>query len=225
MLKAIAIDDEPPALNLLQKFCNRSDQVELIEKFTRATAADRWLVEHQVDLLFLDIHLPAVSGLDFYRNLPEKMMVIFTTAHGEYAVEGFNLRAIDYLLKPFTYDRFIESVVKAVEYRTFQQRKQEETIQVRSDYSKINIPIGDILYIEAYSDYLKIHTENQKTVVTRMTMSSLLEMLPPQFIRTHRSFIVSIQKIRKIKGKEIFIGDAVIPIGRTYLETVQRAIL
>ncbi|MEZ4992435.1 MAG: LytTR family DNA-binding domain-containing protein [Saprospiraceae bacterium] len=223
MLKAIAIDDEPPALNLLQRFCDRSNRIDLLATFTSAKAAGNWLSGQEADLLFLDINMPTHNGLDFYRSLDDRIMVIFTTAHEEYAVEGFNLSATDYLVKPFTYERFCRQW-KAHDYYLFQLKKSSHTIQIRSEYSKVNVNTTNILFIEAYSDYLKIHLASQKTLITRMTMSSILELLPQDFIRTHRSYIISIKKIQKIKGKLIFIDGKKIPIGRTYLESVLREI-
>jgi DNA-binding LytR/AlgR family response regulator len=147
-------------------------------------------------------------------------MVIFTTAHSEYAVEGFNLNALDYLLKPFTFDRFMQAVNKACEFQRYYHQKEDairQYIFVRADYSLVKIMLEDILYIEGLDDYLKIHLPGKKPVVARMTMKSILEKLPESyFIRVHRSYIVPLAKIEKVRNKVIFISGIPIPIGSSY---------
>ncbi len=218
MLKAIALDDEPLALEVLQSFCNQMEEISLEKTFTKSEDAFKYLKKYPVDLLFLDINMPSISGIDFYKKLPHKMMVIFTTAYSEYAVEGFNLSATDYILKPFTFSRFQQAVEKAHSQWKLQNQNPEQLyLFIRSDYRLIKILFSDILFIEGLDDYLKIHIRNQKTVVARMTLKVILEKLPsPEFVRVHRSFIVPISKIDKVRNKIIYINDEEIPVSASY---------
>ena len=219
MIRAIAIDDEPPALEVIRNFCAGAGEVSLDKTFTKPTEALKYLRKFPVDLIFLDINMPSLSGLEFYRMVQQNTAVIFTTAHSEYAIEGFNLSAMDYLLKPFTFERFRQAVNKAVEHFRYQQQAESAStpLYVRADYSLVRIHIPDILYIEGLDDYLKIHLENQKTIVTRMTMKGILEKLPPQnFIRVHRSYIVPFSRIESVRNKVISIAGEEIPIGNSY---------
>ncbi|NUY80092.1 response regulator transcription factor [Flavobacterium sp. MAH-1] len=218
MIRAIALDDEPPALEVLKALCDQVDYVALQKTFNKADEAMKHLRKYPVDLLFLDINMPSISGIDFYRNLPHKTMVIFTTAYSEYAVEGFNLNAVDYIMKPFSLSRFTQAVEKVkTQYKYQNQNAEQQFLFIRADYSLIKIPIADILFIEGLDDYLKIHIQNQKTVVARMTMKAILEKLPSSgFIRVHRSFIVSIPKIEKVRNKIVHIGEEEIPISASY---------
>lgn len=218
MIKAIALDDEPPALDVLQNFCDKIDAIDLQKTFTKSDDAFKYLKKYPVDLLFLDINMPSISGIDFYKKLPHKTMVIFTTAYSEYAVEGFNLSATDYLLKPFSFSRFQQAVEKAYsQWKLQNQNPEQQYLFIRADYSLIKILISDILFIEGLDDYLKIHIQNQKTVVARMTLKAILEKLPsPEFIRVHRSFIVPISKIEKVRNKMIHIQEEEIPVSASY---------
>jgi DNA-binding LytR/AlgR family response regulator len=217
MIKAIAIDDEPLALKVIENFCEKTDIISLQKTFNKPGEALKYVNKFPVDLLFLDINMPSINGIEFYKEIKQNTMVIFTTAYSEYAVEGFNLNAVDYILKPFTYERFLLAVNKANDFFNYQSQKESTSAQfifVRADYS------AHILYIEGLDDYLKIHIENQKTVVTRMTMKALLEKLPAKdFIRTHRSFIVPFSRIESVRNKNISIANTEIPIGASYEET------
>lgn len=218
MLKAIALDDEPLALEVLQSFCNQMEEISLEKTFTKSEDAFKYLKKYPIDLLFLDINMPSISGIDFYKKLPHKTMVIFTTAYSEYAVEGFNLSATDYILKPFTFSRFQQAVEKAHSQWKLQNQNPEQLyLFIRADYSLIKILFSDILFIEGLDDYLKIHIQNQKTVVARMTLKVILEKLPSlEFFRVHRSFIVPISKIDKVRNKIIYINDEEIPVSASY---------
>ncbi|MBS7255249.1 LytR/AlgR family response regulator transcription factor [Flavobacterium branchiicola] len=220
MIKAIALDDEPLALEILQNLCDTIDYIELTRTFTKSDEAFKYLKKYPVDLLFLDINMPSISGLDFYKKLPVKTMVIFTTAHSEFAVEGFTLSATDYLLKPISLARFQQAVEKAsLQLKLLSQNIEQQYLFIRADYSLIKILFSDILYIEGLDDYLKIHIQNQKTVVARMTLKAILQKLPEtEFIRVHRSFIIPVSKIEKIRNKVIFIDNAEIPISASYEE-------
>lgn len=222
MMKAVAIDDELPALKLVESFCARSGLVLLDKMFNKPNEALKYINRFPVDLLFLDINMPSVKGTELYKLLRQKTMVIFTTAYSEYAVEGFNLNAIDYLLKPFTYERFMQAVTKADEYHQYinnQQSKAEQFLYIRADYSLIKIKLDDIQFIEGLDDYLKIHIAQQKPVVARMTMKAISEKLPAaNFIRVHRSYIVSFRHIESVRNKMLLIAGEEIPVGASYEE-------
>jgi DNA-binding LytR/AlgR family response regulator len=222
MIKAIAIDDEPPALQLIETFCSRTEEISLEKTFTNPDEALKYLRKFPVDLLFLDIQMPSINGIEFYKSVKQDTMVIFTTAFTEYAVEGFNLSAVDYLLKPFTFKRFQQAVAKAVEYYNFknqQQSEEQKYIFIRADYSLVKIAVADIVYIEGLDDYLKIHLENKTPVVARMTMKAMAEKLPAKdFTRVHRSYIIPLSRIESVRNKIIFIGEEEIPLGSSYEE-------
>jgi DNA-binding LytR/AlgR family response regulator len=222
MISCIAIDDEPPALKVIESFCKEVSFLELKKTFTSPTEAIQYLDNYPIDLIFLDINMPSISGIDLFKKLKQPAMVIFTTAHGEYAVEGFNLNAIDFLLKPFSFERFNQSVKKAFDFYTFNQQSNqlvEQYIYIRADYSLNKIKIDDIELIEGLDDYLKIHIKNGKNIVARMTMKGILEKLPSsKFMRVHRSFIVPLEKISSFKKKVIYLDKIEVPIGNSYEE-------
>jgi DNA-binding LytR/AlgR family response regulator len=226
MITAIAIDDEPPALKVIESFCKQVENVDLQKTFTQPNEALKHLRKYPVDLLFLDIQMPSLSGLEFYKSLQQDTMVIFTTAHSQFAVEGFNLNAVDYLLKPFTFERFQQAITKATDFYNFNHQSdktQEQYLFIRADYKLMKIKISDILYIEGLNDYIKIHVLNQKTVITRMTMKTIQEKLPSkEFIRVHRSFIVPFSKIESIRNKAIYMNGKEIPIGGIYEENLYK---
>jgi DNA-binding LytR/AlgR family response regulator len=222
MIKAIAIDDEPPALKVIENFCSRTAGIELEKTFTMPAEALKHLRKFPVDLLFLDIQMPSVNGIEFYKAVKQDTMVIFTTAYSEYAVEGFNLSAVDYLLKPFTFKRFEQAVAKAAEYYDYKKQGNQETpkyLFVRADYSLLKIALADIIYIEGLDDYLKIHIAGSSPVVARMTMKAMLEKLPfKDFIRVHRSYIIPFNRIESYRNKLITIAGEEIPTGSSYEE-------
>jgi DNA-binding LytR/AlgR family response regulator len=221
MIKAIAIDDEPMPLNILLRYSQETDQIELAKTFTSTLAARNFLTENKIDLLFLDINMPAQSGLDFFKSLSDSYMVIFTTAHAEYAVDGFNLNAVDYLLKPYSLERFKQAINKAVEFHKFRKGNNTNEIFVKADYGITKIPIEEIVLIEAYTDYLKIHRTDKKMVITRMTMNNIAKLLPNNFIRVHRSYLIPMSKVAQWSSREIILGEHKIPIGKTYHKEVQ----
>ena len=222
MISAIAIDDEPPALKVLEVFCSKTDFIDLQKTFNKPAEAQKHLRKFPVDLLFLDINMPSINGLELHREINQDTMVIFTTAYSEYAVEGFNLNAVDYLLKPFTLKRFLQSMDKVRELYNFRKVKTQEGPQyllVRADYSLVKIDLEDILFIEGLDDYLKIHLVNGKPIIARMTIKSVVEKLPSHlFVRVHRSYVVPLQKIASVRNKVIAIGTEEIPIGSSYEE-------
>jgi DNA-binding LytR/AlgR family response regulator len=222
MIHVVAIDDEEPALDIIEAFCSQVDFIRLDKTFTTPKEALRYLNKFPVDLLFLDINMPSLSGVELYRKIRQSTPVIFTTAHLEYAVEGFNLSAVDYLLKPFSRERFVTAVTKARDYIQYQQAKAsapQSYFFLRADYSLLKINFADILYIESLDDYVRIFLEQQKPVVARMTMKNLLEKLPARdFARIHRSFIVPFARIDAVRQKSVHIGDKEFPVGESYLD-------
>ena len=220
MIKAIAIDDEPPALQVIQAFCSKVTELELSRIFTKTQEAQIYLKKFPVDLLFLDINMPSISGLEFSKMVPEETMVIFVTAHSQFALEGFNLNAIDYLLKPFTFDRFMQAVNKVLAYHNVRIQSRLEAhdhLLLRNEYALVKVQQADILYVEGVGDYIKIHLKGSKPLLIRMTMKALIEKLPPSlFVRVHRSYIVSLQAISSVRNKTILIGQTEIPISTNY---------
>ena len=217
MIKAIAVDDEPPALEILENYCRRTEKVELMKVFTSTSRALEYLEQFPADLIFLDINMPAISGLEFAKRIPQQSMVIFTTSYTEYAVESYSLNAVDYLLKPYTFARFQQAIEKAEAVQRLQQNERQQYLILRVDYSLIRIALPDILFIEGLDNYLKVHVRNQSPIVVRMTMKALQEKLPEnEFVRVHRSYIVAISKIGSIRNKMIFIGEEEIPLGTSH---------
>lgn len=219
MITAIAIDDEPPALKVVENFCRRVDFIDLKKTFTRPNEALAYLKENPVDLLFLDIQMPSLTGIDLYKSV-KNTMVIFATAFSEFAVEGFNLNAVDYLLKPFTFERFVQAVEKArKEKKLMKESGDVPHLFIRADYSLIKIELPDIQYIEGLDDYLRIHLNSRKPVVARMTMKNIIELIPAgEFSRIHRSYIVPLRRIKAIKNKIVVLPEAELPVGNSYEE-------
>lgn len=222
MIKAIAIDDEPLALKIITHFCDEIDFMQLEKTFTKPSEAIKYLKKFPVDLLFLDIQMPSKNGLDFYKMLEQETMVIFTTAYSEYAVEGFNVNAVDYLLKPFSFERFQTAVQKAQNEQNFRQSISVQTqLLIRADYKLNKIDFEDILLIEGLDDYIQIHLKDKTKIVARLSMKNILEKLPTSlFVRVHRSYIIPVKKIKFIQNKNIQIEDFIIPVGDTYKEEI-----
>jgi DNA-binding LytR/AlgR family response regulator len=221
MLKAIAIDDEPQALEVVQIHAAKVPFLELQASFTNAFEAISYLQEHKVDLLFLDVKMPDISGIEFIGCLQAVPMVIFTTAYSEYAVKGFELSAIDYLLKPFSLARFTKACNKALENKHLRSKEPENYIFVKTGYEEEKVLVEDILYIEAEGNYLTFVLEHRK-LLSRQTMSDILKVLPPnEFVRIHRSYIISLSKIEKISRQDILVAGKAIPVGVSYEEKLE----
>lgn len=224
MMRCIAIDDEPLALQLVAEYASRISFLSLEKTFTNPDEATSWLRHNEADILFLDIQMPDVNGLNFYKSLTKKPAVIFTTAYSEFAVEGFNVDAIDYLLKPFEYDRFLKAAYKAHEYLDFlnNQELQMASIFIKVDYQLMKINLKDIELIEGLDDYIRIHTR-PKPVLTLMTLKSLQEKLPAhEFVRIHRSYIVPVSKIESFGRTKVKVAGKEIPVGSSYGEVYQQ---
>ncbi len=213
----IAIDDEPPALSIIEKYCSENENIDLKKTFTNPAEAIKFMKRYPVDLMFIDIQMPGYNGIELYKNLENKPMVVFTTAYSEYAVEGFNVNAVDYLLKPYTLERFTLSVNKAFEiFKGKYTSDAHRYLSLRCNYSLTKVPVDEIQLIESFDDYLTIYL-NAKQVVVRMTLKNILEQLPEnKFIRVHRSYIVPIEKIENVRSKIISVCSKKIPIGSKF---------
>jgi len=226
VLNCIAIDDEPSALKIIKEYCSRIQSVNLIGTFINPYDAISTLNNNQVDLIFLDIVMPQISGQEFLKTLYNPPMVIFATAYKEYAVEGFENDAVDYLVKPFAFDRFLKAVNKAYQLLRFKNpvtSSNEESpvvshgfLMVKVEYTTIRVNLNDILYIEGLKDYVKIYAEG-RLILTKTTMKNIIEKLPSgSFFRVHKSYIISVDKIDMIENSRIVIGNQRIPIGESY---------
>ena len=228
-IKCAIIDDEPLAVELLASYVSKIPFLELNGKYTNATDALHGIGQNPVDLLFLDIQMPELNGLELSRMVPESTRIVFTTAFNQYAIDGFRVNALDYLLKPISYADFLEASTKAMQW--FQLVHQSEqaapaapadeeprSIFVKSEYKLLQIDLDDIRYIEGLKDYVKIYTEQSPhPILSLMNMKAIEQMLPTsRFIRVHRSFIVQKSKIREIERNRIIFGDVYIPIGDSY---------
>ena len=230
MIQAIALDDERPALDVLEVFSSQIDGLNLSRTFTRTSEARTYLAANPVDLIFLDINMPTESGVDFFRRFAHATpsyspMVIFTTAYTEYAVESYDLQAVDYLLKPFTFERFSQAVEKARKRQHLLRRPEGGSpgegayLIFRVDYGLVKIAVADIFFIEGLDNYLKIHLREGHPVVVRLTMKVMMEKLPANgFIRVHRSYIVALDQVKSVRGKLITLGagEEEIPLSSTY---------
>ncbi len=229
MLKAIAIDDEPIALEVVKSLSSKIAFIELLDCFTNAFKAIDFLQKEKVDLIFLDIKMPDISGIDFLKSLSHPPMVIFTTAYSEHAVQSFELDAIDYLLKPFSLSRFLKACNKANEQLLFRNKiatalPEPSAIFIKSGYEQIKVEPADILYVESSGNYMQFVLDNRK-IASRLTMSEVEALLPPlDFIRIHRSYIVSKKQIQKMDRKSIWIKQTELPIGAAYVLEIEKLI-
>lgn len=231
-LRCIVVEDEYPAMRLLQNFIGRIPDLILVNSFKNAVAVPQFLMENTIDILFLDIQMPFLSGTDLLRQIDNKPATIFTTANPQYAVEAFNLDVVDYLVKPFSFERFEKAVAKAIDYHTFKAILTETTmsntpqyLSIKSDYKTIKIFFDEILYIEGLSEYVRIIT-SQKSFVTLIAMKDLEEQLAQRgFTRIHKSFIINDSKVRSVSNKQIIMQNGIeIPVGRVYKGNISKFI-
>ncbi len=225
-ISCIVVDDEPTARDILMSHLSKIDQIQVIATCGNALEAFNCINKQQIDLIFLDINMPEISGISFAKSINTTIKIIFTTAYREYAIDGFDLHAVDYLLKPISFERLLNAVNNYVEIYhkpTNNQVKETSTnnfIFVRSDRRMKKINFSDIYYIESYNDYLKIYSAKE-TVVTRESISTIESKLPiQQFMRTHRSYIIAIEHIDSFSNEEITIQHKSIPISRNYKSEV-----
>ena len=223
-LTCVALDDEPLALQIIAQYCGSIDFINLQKVFTNPDEAKIYIEQNQVDILFLDIQMPDINGIQFYKSLSKKPVVIFTTAFKDYAAEGFNIDAVDYLLKPYSNERFLKAIQKAKEYIEFlsAQDLQYNSIFVKCNNEMVKINLKNIEYIEALDDYIKIYIKPYP-VLTLMTLKGVIEKLPAQlFARVHRSYIVPLNRIEKFSRNKIQIAGKEIPIGSSYADVYEK---
>lgn len=235
MVKCIAIDDEPLALRQIKSYIERSEQLELVATCRSASEAQTIIQNEHIDLIFVDINMPDMNGLDFVRSLTQYYFIIFTTAHSEFALEGFKLNAIDYLLKPFSYDEFTKATQKvaslvdlvercrAAESAAAQNEAEEADqgcISVKADYKTQLVKIADIVYLESAGEYVRLHIEGGQTITTLFRLKNMEALLPANnFLRVHRSYIVNLKRISSYTKGRIFLDNGeYIPLGENYKE-------
>lgn len=241
MLKCIAIDDEPLALRQVSAYISKIPYLELVATFNNAIEAQVYLAGQPIDLVFVDINMPDLNGVDFVRSLTHRPMVIFTTAYSEYAIEGFKLDAVDYLLKPFGFADFSRSAAKAHALYELRQNqrpasqkevseaepKDKEYISVKADYKVSLVRIADIVYLESEGEYVRMHLADGSTITTLFRLKNMEAALPADsFMRVHRSYIVNLRAIKAYVKGRIFLNDndEYIPIGENYKEAFQNYI-
>lgn len=234
-IKCIVIDDEPLALGLIESYVKKIPYLELLGVFEDPFRALMLLKDQQIDLLFLDINMPDISGTEFFKSLKNPPQVIFVTAYDQFAVQGFELQAIDYLLKPVSFQRFLFAADRAIEYFRTRQRpiaantklsNSNEFIFVKSEHNVIKLQLKDIHFIEGYKDYVKIFTTEAKPVLTITTFKSLEQILPSHlFIRIHKSYIISIEKIISFRNGKVLVKDKHIPIGESFKEMFHEKVI
>lgn len=218
LIKAIAIDDEPKALEVVQLLAAKVPFLDLANSFTNAFNAIQYLQINKIDLIFLDIKMPDISGIEFMGCLPKPPMIIFTTAYSDYAVQGFELDAVDYLLKPFSLARFTKSCNKALAIHSARNDAGEKFIFIKTGYEEEKVMLKDILYVEAEGNYVSVVLTGKK-LLSRQSMTEVSTQLPDkEFVRIHRSFVIALNKIEKIGRQEIVVAGKSIPIGASYEE-------
>jgi two-component system, LytTR family, response regulator len=231
-IRCLIVDDEPPAREIIRRYIEQVSSLQLAGECANAIQAFTFLQQQPVDLLFLDIRMPQLNGNDFLKTLKNPPKVIFTTAHSEYAVEGYELDAVDYLLKPVPFDRFLKAVNKAYQLTAAkhdipaatEETRNDSFVYFRADRKMVKVMLDDILYIESMKDYIKIITKTG-TIITKQSISSVEAMLPEKkFIRTHRSFIVSLDKIKSFTSELIDIAATEVPVGKLYRNTVMKVL-
>lgn len=229
MMRCLAIDDEPLALELLEDNISKLPYLELVASCDNAMEAMKIMGTEKVDLIFLDIQMPGLTGIQFIQSMTVKPIIILITAYEKYALEGFNLDVTDYLLKPVSLDRFIKACNKAKELYDLKQSSREPSnaidpgyFFVHVDYSMVKITTADIVFIEGLKDYIKIHLRSsQKPVVTRMPMKTIEEQLPSSsFLRIHKSYIISVAYITAIRKSSVFIGTIELPVSDNYRDAI-----
>lgn len=231
MLNCIAVDDEPLALALLEDNIKKVPNLHMVATCNDAFEATKVLQENKIDLIFIDIQMPGLTGLQFIKSLAQKPMVILITAYKQYALDSYDLDVVDYLVKPVSIDRFLKACNKATQLHQLKMGNKEPANTITADhfflnvdYSLLKISFNDILYIESLRDYIKVHLKStNKPVVARMTLRVLEEQLPPsKFIRIHKSYLVSIDSISAIRKNSVFIKDNELPVGETYRDVITK---
>ena len=225
MIKALIVDDEPLAQDVIKQFANDIPNLEIICSCSNAMEAGLKLKETEVDLMFLDVNMPKLSGLDFLKNLPNPPLVILTTAYSDYAMEGYELNILDYLKKPFSFERFYKAMQKAQEQlalRKSQSTEGENTyIFIKANKKAYRIEFKSICYIEGLGDYIKIHLKDRH-LVTNLSMKKMEDLLPSdEFFRTHKSYIIRLDQIQSVEGNQVEINGDKLPIGNIFRQSFQ----
>ncbi|GAB3168817.1 LytR/AlgR family response regulator transcription factor [Telluribacter humicola] len=220
-MKAIAVDDEPIALEIVKSHASKVPYLELVAEFTDAFKALEFLQTESIDLIFLDIKMPDISGIDFFNSLPRKPLLIFTTAYSDHAVTGYEMDAVDYLLKPFSFTRFIKGCNKALElYNSRNAVEALDHVFVKTGYDQVKVYFDDILYLEADGNYVTFALRDKK-VLSRITFNEATNMLPTErFVRVHRSFLVAVARIEKVERHQVTIGITHIPVSEAYRQNL-----
>lgn len=229
MLRTIAVDDEPLALDLLEDNIRQVPYLQLVAKCRNALEAIEVMRKEPVDLIFLDIQMPGLTGFQFIRTLTNRPMIIMITAYEKYALEGFEADVVDYMVKPVSLDRFLKGCNKALELYSLRNQPQPavepDHIYVNAEYSLVKLAFADILMIEGLKDYLKIHLAGGRPLVIRMSMKAIEDKLPAtKFLRIHKSYIISIARISSIKKNMVFLGELEVPVSDNYKEALMNAI-
>ena len=226
MINAIAIDDEPSALEVLERYVAKVPFLTLKKTFYSTAEALAYLHAEPVQLIFLDIHMPDMLGTDFARTIQSsKTQIVFTTAFAEYALEGFNLKALDYLLKPFDFARFLQACNRTLELVNSKPVQDESCIFVKEGYDWVRVNLDEVLYIQSDTNLLFIH-ERQRRITTRMTLSEMLDSLPAErFARVHKSYIVALDAVQKIEKHQLTLGKQTIPLASAYREKIEERLL
>jgi len=220
MINCVAIDDEPLALDLVEDFASKVPFLQMVATYNSGLDALEVLNQQEIDLLFLDIQMPDISGMQFIKSLDNPPKVIFTTAYAQHAVEGFNVDAVDYLLKPFTFERFLKAANKARQLIQAEQStsfSNDDYMFVKSGYDMVKVNYSDIQFIEGLKDYVKIHTAD-KTVIALLSMKSLEKSLPASFFRVHRSYIINFEFLESVGRRNVLVAKKDIPLGDMYRE-------
>lgn len=222
MIRYLIIDDEPIAHTIIEEYCNMLPNMQLKKNCYDALEALDYLRDHTVDLIFLDLNMPKLKGFEFLKTLASPPKIIVTTAYQQYAIEGYELNIIDYLLKPFGFERFLKAINKISSLTSKVsinpvEDEHSESIFLRADKKHIQIFIGMILYVEASGNYVKVITKNDNAIIVREKLSDLMELLPKNdFMQVHKSFAVAIKHIKSVEGNRIKISDFTVPIGKLY---------
>lgn len=214
-LSCIIVDDEPLARNLLKEYISDLNEINLIGEFKSAIEARDFLKSSQVDVVFLDINMPKLSGIEFVRNLKTKALIVFTTAYPEFAVEAFEVQAFDYLVKPISFERFLMCVEKVKLEKSKNSEKQSQFITLKENKRLYKINLNDILHLEAYGDYVKVYTV-EKVFLIKERLSNYEKLSADFFLRIHRSYIVNLRKIEFVEGNSVSINSIKIPIAQSY---------
>jgi two-component system LytT family response regulator len=224
MITCIAIDDEPKALEVIERYCNKTGLVDLKATFREPVKAIEFLNHEKIDLIFLDINMPDISGMQLMQTLSPRPMVIFTTAYSHYAVESYDLNALDYLLKPITFERFLAAINKAaakLSSKNGLSNEDEPTVFIKSGPQTYQVKVGDILYLEKDGNYITIHLKD-RNILIRENMGDIFDLVPAtDFLRVHKSFVVSIKHISMIEIHQLVINGEKIPIGSTYRDLLR----